>query len=108
MKVDDNDVQFDEDMPTDGQFHIRSPKILGEKETPGVIVFLLDKNIVKNEKQATGVIIVIVILFLLLSGWVLRSTFADPQDLKVIDKYGQEITIEEYIKSINSGKDPLK
>ena len=106
--VEDNDIQFEEDMPQDRQFHIRSPKILGEPETPGVITFLLDTNVVKNEKQATTIILLGVVIFLVISGFIIRNTFTSPEELKIINKYGQEITFDQYIESISRGEEPLK
>lgn len=108
MPVDDNDVQFEEDSPRDSQFHIRSPKILGEVTTPTVINFLLERNVVKNEKQATVLVLLICAVFLIVSGFIIRNKISSPEELMVINKYGQEITFDEYIAAVNRGEDPIR
>lgn len=107
--TEDNDVQFEEDFPQqDRQFKIRSRKILGQPTTPSIISFMLNKRIVKNEKQATIIILIIIAIFLSLSVWIIRANLGNPEELMVIDRYGQKITFDQYIEAINRGEDPTE
>jgi hypothetical protein len=66
-------MQFDE-----SQFKLRSRKILGEPEIPGMIRFLVTKGLVKGEKQAIAVILGIVIVIVVISVVVVRSSGTRP------------------------------
>lgn len=64
------DINFDED-----KYKIRSHSILGQPESPAVIRFMIKKNIVKNEKQAFMIIVVMISLFFLTSFYITYNTF---------------------------------
>jgi hypothetical protein len=102
----ENDIQFEEDYGDSG-FHIRSRKLLGEPTTPTMINFLLQKKIVKNEKQAMFILIIFILLFLSLSIFIIRSTITNNKELIIVNRYGQEIPFEDYIDMINRGVEPI-
>lgn len=102
----ENDIQFEEDYGDSG-FHIRSRKLLGEPTTPTMINFLLQKKIVKNEKQAMIVLVILIVIFLSLSAFIIRSAITNNEELIIVNKYGQEIPFEDYIDMINRGVEPI-
>lgn len=102
----DGDIQFEEDYGDSG-FHIRSRKILGEPTTPTMINFLLSKKIAKNEKQATIILCILIVIFLFLSIFIIRKALIDKEELIIVNKYGQEIPFEDYIDMINQGVEPI-
>ena len=61
-------IQFDE-----SQFKLRSRRILGEPEVPGIIRFLVTKGIVKNENQAVTVLIGLVLIIGGVSVYIIQS-----------------------------------
>lgn len=58
----ENNVTFE-----DSKFKIKSRTILGKPEVPGLIKFLVNKKIVKNEKQAMLVMLISFILIIIIS-----------------------------------------
>ncbi len=105
MQVDNSDIQFEEEYGNT-EFHFKSRKILGEPTTPTMVNFLLNKGIVKNEKQATIVLLLCILIFLGLSVFILRSALINDEQLIYIDKYGREIPFDEYINLLNKGQKP--
>jgi hypothetical protein len=103
----DNEIQF-EDEYGDSNFHIRSRKILGEPTTPTMVSFLLEKGIVKTEKQATIILVISIILFLSISIFIIRSSIVNNEELIVVNKFGQQIPFDSYIESLSKGDDPLR
>jgi hypothetical protein len=101
-----DEIQF-EDEYGDSGFHIRSRKLLGEPTTPTMINFLLQRKIAKNEKQATIILVSIIILFLILSSFIINRSLNDNEELIIVNKYGQEIPFEDYIDMINRGVEPI-
>jgi len=102
----DNDIQFDEEYGDSG-FHIRSRKILGEPTTPAMINFLLNKKIAKNEKQATIILLVVILIFLSLSSFIIYKSLSKQQELVIVNKYGQEIPFDKYVEMLNRGVEPI-
>lgn len=93
-------IEFEEEY--DGsEFHIRSRKLLGEKTTPTMITFLIDRGVAKTEKQAFYISVFCIIIFLSISVWIIRSTFVNDTPLQVVDKYGRSIPFEDYVVQIN-------
>ena len=70
------EVQFDE-----SQFKLRSRRILGEPEIPGMIKFLVVKGIVKTEKQAVGIMLGVVVTLILISVFVAKAGGVKPATL---------------------------
>lgn len=105
MQVDNSEIQFEDEYGESG-FHIRSRKILGEPTTPTMVNFLLNKGIVKNEKQATIILLICIFVFLGLSIFILRNSLVNDEQLIYVDKYGREIPFEDYIELINKGQKP--
>lgn len=103
----DEDIQF-EDEYGDAKFHIRSRKILGEPTTPTMVNFLLNKGIVKNEKQAVIVLISTIVVFMSLSIFIIDRSLNNDAPLIFVNKYGQQIPFEEYAEMINRGVEPIK
>ncbi len=66
-------MQFDE-----SQFKLRSRRILGEPEVPGMIKVLVTKGVVKTEKQAVSVLLGIVLVFIAVSVLIVRSNGVQP------------------------------
>ncbi len=95
-------IEFEEEY--DGsEFRIRSRKLLGEKTTPTMINFLIDRGVAKTEKQALVIAVVVIILFLGISITIIRNTFVNDQPLEVVDKYGRTIPFDEYVTQIKAG-----
>jgi len=95
-------IEFEEEY--DGsEFHIRSRKILGEKTTPTMINFLIDRGVVKTEKQALGLSILTIVIFLSISVFIIRSSLVNDTPLEVVDKYGRTIPFDEFVTQINEG-----
>ena len=69
-----NNLTFESD-----NFRYKSRSILGQAETPKMVKYLLNKKIVKNEKQAQNILITITILFLLASIYVFAVFVFDVQ-----------------------------
>ena len=69
-------MQFDE-----SQFKIRSRRLLGEPEIPGMIRFMVTKGIVKTEKQAVGVMLACVGLLIVASVVIFRTNSVKPATL---------------------------
>ncbi len=57
-----NNISFD-----DSKFKIKSRVVLGQEETPKIIKFLVNKKIVKTEKQALIFLLILLIIALSLS-----------------------------------------
>lgn len=74
----ENNLTFDEN-----KYKIKSRVILGQMETPGMIKFLIQKGIVKNEKTAQGILIAAACAFLLVSVYVFAVFVFD---VKLFDK----------------------
>lgn len=66
-------MQFDE-----SQFKIRSRRLLGEPQVPGMIRFLVTKGIVKTEKQAVGAMLTVVGVLIVATIWVVRINNIQP------------------------------
>lgn len=102
-----SEIQFEEEEYGDSRFHIKSRKILGEPTTPTMINFLLDKKIAKNEKQATAILIIIIVAFLVLSTYIIKSSLTNDEKLVIVNKYGQEIPFDQYVEMLNKGVEPI-
>jgi hypothetical protein len=98
-----SEISFHED----NEFHIRSRKLLGEPETPSMIRFLLRTGIVKDEKQALYVLIGVIVVALSSTVFLIRSEFSNPEIEYVVDKNGNKIETEEYIRMLGRGENPL-
>ncbi|MEY2702088.1 MAG: hypothetical protein RLY43_721 [Bacteroidota bacterium] len=101
-----DEIQF-EDEYGDSGFHIRSRKLLGEPTTPTMINFLLQKKIAKDERQASVILVSVIILFLALSSFIINNSISNNEELVIVNKYGQEIPFEDYIDMINRGVEPI-
>lgn len=97
-------VEFDEQDPNQ-EFHIKSPKIslLGSLETPTMIRLLLKSGLVKNEKQALGLLIAIMIAAFCVTGgiWFLRAQAS--QNNIFTDFKGNKVTTQQYLDNIKRG-----
>lgn len=69
-------MQFDE-----SQFKLRSRRILGEPEVPGMIKVLVTKGIVKTERQAIMFLLGIVVVFIAISIFIVKSNGVQPATL---------------------------
>lgn len=98
----DSGVEF-EDEYDGSEFHIRSRKILGESVTPGMIVFLMDRGLAKNEKQAFTISLVLIGIFLITSIFIIRTTLVNDKPIQIVDKYGRVITYDEYVVQLKKG-----
>jgi hypothetical protein len=98
----DNGIEF-EDEYDGSEFHIRSRKILGERVTPGMITFLIDRGVAKNEKQALTISIVLICIFVSISIFIIRSTLVHDTPIQIVDKYGRTITYDEYVVQLKKG-----
>ncbi|MBC7982066.1 hypothetical protein H7X65_03235 [Candidatus Parcubacteria bacterium] len=63
-----NNLQFDE-------FKIKSRSVLGQSESPAMVRSLVKHGIVKSEKQALGVMYVIIIMCIVLASVVIYYNF---------------------------------
>lgn len=64
-----NDITFE-----DSRFSIKSRTILGEPKVPNIIKFLVNKKIVKNEKQATYLILFLFVVLISLTIYLFRTS----------------------------------
>jgi hypothetical protein len=101
-----DDIEFEEEYGTP-RFHIKSRKLLGEPTTPTMVNFLLQKKIAKDEKQALIILACVIVFFLSTSIFIINKTLSKNNNLVIINKYGQEIPLEDYINMINQGIDPI-
>lgn len=69
-------LQFDE-----SQFKLRSRRILGEPEVPGMIKVLVTKGVVKTERQAIMFLLGIVVIFIAISIYIVKSNGVQPATL---------------------------
>lgn len=81
------DISFDEN-----QYKLKSRSILGQPQVPGIINFMLRKNIVKNEKQAFAVIVFLTACFFIASFYITYNTFFKQPEIppladEIIDVY---------------------
>ncbi len=65
----ENNVTFD-----DSKFKIKSRAIFGRPEVPNIIKFLVNKKIVKNEKQAVILVFILFIIFIALTVYLFRTS----------------------------------
>lgn len=100
-------VEF-EDEYNGSEFHIRSRRVLGEKTTPGMISFLMERGVAKNEKSAVILLGIGIAIFVGLSIMIIRSTLVTDTKLVVFDKYNRPILFEEYIEALERGEDLLQ
>ncbi len=63
-----NNIQFDE-------FKVKSRSILGQSESPAMIQSMVKYGIVKNEKQAFGFMVTLIIVFLAAAGFIIYYNF---------------------------------
>ena len=103
----DNNVQFEEDT-AGSEFHIRSREVLRRKTTPTSIRYLVENGIVKTEAQAITILISTVVIFLVLTGWIVNASLSNPANLYVTDQNGRQIPFETYVENIRNGDDPLQ
>lgn len=93
-------IEFEEEY--DGSnFHIRSRKLLGEKTTPTMITFLIDRGVAKSEKQAFFIAITLIIIFISLSIFIIRGTLVNNEPIRVVDKYGRSIPFDDYVLQLS-------
>ena len=98
------DIEFIED----NDLHIKTQRVLGNSQKPGMIRFLLCTGIVKNEKQAIITLISLIAIMLLSTILITNILlFNNKAPDKVTDKFGNVYTTEEYINLLKKGKDPL-
>lgn len=88
-------------------FHIKSPRLLGKPETPGMVVFLLKTGIVKNEKQALIVLIATILISVTLTAIFINHRLNPSGSNLITDANGKTYTVEQYVKLVAQGKDPL-
>lgn len=55
---------------TNTPYHFTSREILGAQKSPAMIVFLVDKGIVKNEKQAGIVVLMSIIVIIAFAAYI--------------------------------------
>jgi hypothetical protein len=66
----DNNISFDED-----KYKIRSRSILGMPQTPKMISFLVGKKIVKSERHAMTLLLIITGLSVVATMYIVKSNF---------------------------------
>ncbi|MEY2641043.1 MAG: hypothetical protein RL150_436 [Candidatus Parcubacteria bacterium] len=93
-------IEFEEEY-NGSDFHIRSRKLLGEKTTPTMITFLIDRGVAKSEKQAFIISIALIVIFISLSVFIIRVSLVNNEPIKVIDKYGRSIPFDDYVQQLN-------
>jgi hypothetical protein len=93
-------IEFEEEY-NGSDFHIRSRKLLGEKTTPSMITFLMDRGVAKSEKQAFIISLVAILIFISLSIFIIRTSFVNNEPIRVVDKYGRSIPFEDYVIQLN-------
>lgn len=70
----ENNITFE-----DSKFKIKSRAIFGRPEVPNIIKFLVNKKIVKNEKQAAVFMFILLIAMIISSVLIVRSSVSiDP------------------------------
>ncbi len=68
-------MQFDE-----SKFKLRSRAVLGEPQVPGMIRFLVGKNLVKTETQAITILLIIIVLIIGVTVFIFkRQSVQSPQ-----------------------------
>lgn len=105
MKLDE--ILFDDEYGN-SNFEIKTKKVLNLSNRPTMVIFLVEKKIVKNDKQANILLSIIILLMILLSIFIFKNSTSNTEKIIVIDKYGQEITFDKYVEMIKNGNDPLK
>ena len=58
----------------DSKFKIRSAVVPGTPEVPAIIRFLIVKKLVKNENQATAIILSLVVLLICVTVYLIRAS----------------------------------
>ena len=96
-----NRVEFNEE----NEFHIKSRALFGDPQTPTMIRLLLKTGIIKKEKHAVAVLLIMVVIFVGATLWVLNGR-DNGSDL-FIGPDGTEYTSEEYFDLVDAGLDPL-
>lgn len=96
-------IEFEED---NNEFHIKSRKILGEPETPSMTKALLKTGIVKNEKQALIVLILLAVSMIGAAIFIFRSNNGN-YEVYFTDPNGVRYEPAEYIEMVKNGYDPL-
>lgn len=94
-------VEFEEN---NNEFHIRSRRLLGEPDTPGMVRILLKYGVVKNEKQALVVLVTLMLVAFSATFLLLRD------DSSIKNAYvrgidGRDYTAEEYVNLLENGID---
>jgi len=89
-------IEFNEE----NEFHMRARKT-GYYEQPKMVRYLVDKGIVKNEKQAHYLLLGVSVFLLAIVFVMIYSRFNT--EVRVYDQSGNEYTIEEQLRAIKSG-----
>lgn len=89
------------------EFHIKSRRLFGEPETPGMIRFLLKTGVAKNEKQAVIVLTIVIILSITATLFIIHSRINQSGSNLITDANGKTYTVEQYVELVRQGRDPL-
>jgi len=96
-----NRVEFNEE----NEFHIKSRALFGDPQTPAMIRLLLKTGIIKKEKHAVFILLVIVVLMISATWWVLNGR--DSASNIFVTPDGTVYTAEEYGELLQAGIDPF-
>jgi hypothetical protein len=73
------DISFDEN-----KYKIKSKGILNQSESSGIIKYLINKGIIKNEKQGSVILILLTVLFMTSSFLILYNNIFKAPELPPI------------------------
>jgi len=96
-----NRVEFNEE----NEFHTKSRALFGDPKTPTMIRLLLKTGIVRNEKQAVAVLLIMVVLMVGVTLWILNGR--DSASNRFVAPDGTVYTAEEYGELLQAGIDPF-
>jgi len=96
-------IEFNED----NEFHIKSRKYLGYRDGTMMERFLIDKKIVKNEKQAQYLLLGVSVFLFISAFFVAKYVLVSEKIDYVVSPEGEKIETEEYIKMLGRGENPL-
>jgi hypothetical protein len=97
-----SDVEFMEE----NNFHTRSQRVLGQQNGSPMINFLMKTGVVKTQKGAMSLLIMVSIISLASTVFLIRAR-TTPEVANIVDRFGNEYTTEEYIKELEAGRNPL-
>ena len=94
-------IEFNEE----NEFHIKSRALFGDPQTLTMIRLLLKTGIIKKEKHAVAVLLIMVVIFVGVTLFVLNGR--NNANDYVVTPDGTKYSAEEYINLVKQGIDPL-